>query len=203
VVDGVVGPKTWAIADANAKSKNANRFIQAKWYRQVVSRTIDLVVLHTAEVAETLTSAEAVAGFFKNPGNYPDGKPRRVSAHYCVDADSTVQCVLDHDVAFAAPGANANGIQVELSGFARQTAVDWTDAFSKATLARAAKLVARVLKDHKIDCAYVDWTALKRGGARGITTHDDVSRAYGRSSHTDPGKGFPMPAFVEAVRAAV
>lgn len=126
-----------------------------------------------------------------------------VVSHNCVDADSIVQCVPDHDVAFAAPGANANGIQIELSGFARQTAVDWGDDFSRKTLARAAGLVARVLRENKIEPAYVDWIALKRGGARGITTHDDVSRAFKQSTHTDPGKGFPMTAFVEAVRALV
>jgi hypothetical protein len=126
-----------------------------------------------------------------------------VVSHNCVDADSIVQCVPDRDVAFAAPGANSNGIQIELSGFARQTAVDWGDAFSVATLARAAGLVARILRENKIACAYVDWATLKRGGARGITTHDDVSRAWRQSDHTDPGKGFPMTAFVEAVRALV
>lgn len=208
--DGVVGPKTWATAERAPTSAlpppetNGIKFVVARHYRKVPGgRVIDLVVLHTAEVAETLTSAEAVAGFFANPGNYPSGKPRQVSAHYCVDADSIVQCVADHDVAFAAPGANGNGIQIELSGFARQTSVDWGDAFSTATLARAAGLVARILRENGIRCEYVDRVALKRGGARGITTHDDVSKAFKQSTHTDPGKGFPMTAFVEAVRELV
>lgn len=209
--DGIVGPKTWAAADSEGRMKTLPpadnggiKFVAARYYRKVPDgRVIDLVVLHTAEVAETLTSAEAVAGFFSNPGTYPSGKPRQVSAHYCVDADSIVQCVPDRDVAFAAPGANANGIQIELSGFARQTSVDWGDDFSRKTLARAAGLVARILRENSIPCAYVDWVTLKRGGARGITTHDDVSKAWRQSDHTDPGKGFPMTAFVEAVRALI
>lgn len=212
--DGIVGPKSWtaaglgstAPAPAPAPATGEIKFVKAQHFTPTQGRKIDLVVLHTAEVPETLTSAEAVAGFFSKPGVYPkghklEGQPRKVSAHACVDADSTVQCVLDRDVAFAAPGANNNGIQIELSGFARQTSVDWADDFSTKTLARASVFVARVLRENGIPCQYVDWIALKRGDARGITTHDDVSRAFKRSDHTDPGKGFPMPAFVEAVRA--
>jgi hypothetical protein len=38
-------------------------------------------------------------------------------------------------------------------------------------------------------------------GKRGITTHLEVSRAYKRSTHTDPGPGWPMAEMLKMVAA--
>jgi hypothetical protein len=45
----------------------------------------------------------------------------------------------------------------------------------------------------------VDVAGLLRGD-RGITTHDAVSKAFKQSTHWDPGPGFPLADFANAVR---
>jgi hypothetical protein len=39
-------------------------------------------------------------------------------------------------------------------------------------------------------------------GRRGITGHSEVSAAYGRTDHWDPGPGFPVDGFLDRVRRA-
>lgn len=193
--------------DRDLKPENTNMptnrdpfpFVRAKHYRIGRTAPVRLIVLHTAEVPETATSAEAVARYFRNPIG-PRG-PVTASAHFCVDADSVVQCVAEHDTAFAAPGANHDGIQIEMSGRAAQTAEQWDDDFSRRTLARTARLVADLCERHNVPAVYVDEAGLL-SGARGVTTHAAVSRAFKKSTHTDPGASFPMDHFLELVVAA-
>jgi hypothetical protein len=44
---------------------------------------------------------------------------------------------------------------------------------------------------------YLDRTDLKRGHFSGITTHNEVSHAFGKSTHWDPGPGFPMADYLD------
>ena len=37
-------------------------------------------------------------------------------------------------------------------------------------------------------------------GRRGITGHAEVSKAYRKSDHWDPGPGFPVESFLDRVR---
>jgi N-acetyl-anhydromuramyl-L-alanine amidase AmpD len=170
-------------------------FKQARNYTKVQSppRDIKWIVIHTAEIVEKPTSAEALAAWVSGP-NAP-----RASWHYCVDSDSIVQNVRDEDVAWHAPGANRNGIGIEHAGYARQSEAEWFDDFSKATLLRSAKLVAHLCRKHGIPIQYVDQNGLKQG-QRGITTHHAVTLAFRQSTHTDPGRGFPMDWFLDRVR---
>jgi hypothetical protein len=39
-------------------------------------------------------------------------------------------------------------------------------------------------------------------GRRGITGHAEVSKAYRKSDHWDPGPGFPVQSFLDRVRRA-
>ena len=171
---------------------NAIPFVGSPHFTNASRTKVDLVVIHTAETPETLTSAEATANYFRTTA-------REVSAHYCVDANSVVQCVKLEDVAWAAPGANHDGIQIELAGRAAQTPAQWSDAFSKRELDLAAELVAKLCEKYAIPVVRVESAGLV-GGRRGITTHADVSRAFHRSTHWDPGSGFPMAAFLSSVR---
>jgi hypothetical protein len=43
---------------------------------------------------------------------------------------------------------------------------------------------------------------LKRG-AHGITTHAEVSRAFGKSTHLDPGPFFPVAEYLRLVVEAI
>lgn len=174
-------------------------WLQARWQGvSRVDRVIRYVVIHTAETPEMGNSAEGVARYFA-------GGTVKASAHYCVDNNSIVQCVGDHRVAFAAPGCNANGLQIELAGRAMQTALNWADAYSLAELSLAADLVAHLCVEFHIPVKYaraLDLTAdkilpiAKQGG---ITTHVEVNKAFHRSTHTDPGPNFPMSWFLGEV----
>lgn len=169
-------------------------FIQCRWRTPTSGRRIDLVVLHTAETPEGANTAKAVANYFRTTD-------KKVSAHYCVDSDEIVQSCREQDVAYAAPGANHNGVQVELSGKASQTRGEWGDAYSTAMLQTAAPLVAAICQGYKIPIRYVNAPGLKAGGAgaRGITTHNEVSKAFKKSTHWDPGPNFPIIDFVNLV----
>jgi N-acetyl-anhydromuramyl-L-alanine amidase AmpD len=157
-------------------------------------RQIDVVVIHTMEMDEKGDTAESCAQWFANPRS-------QVSAHYCVDDNSIVQCVKEEDIAWHAPGANHNGIGVEHAGRAAQRAPEWADAYSTAMLAISAKLVADVTSRYKIPIVWLQPSDLV-AGRRGITSHANVSQAFKRGSHWDPGPNFPIEKYLAAVRAA-
>jgi len=170
-------------------------FRQARHFRPNAGRAIDLVVVHTAEAPERGTTAEAVARWFSTTD-------REVSAHYCIDDDSIVQCVREQDIAWSAPGANENGIHLELAGYAAQTPAEWEDAYSQAMLRRAAGLTAGLCRRYGIPVAWLRAADLI-ARERGITGHADVSRAFRRTDHTDPGADFPVAQFLTLVRSAL
>jgi N-acetyl-anhydromuramyl-L-alanine amidase AmpD len=167
--------------------------IRAKFFRDVQEkRQVRVIVIHSMEAPEKGNTAENVARFFQNPGN-------QVSAHLCVDSDSIVQCVFDNDVAFAAPGANHDGIQIELAGFSRQTREEWLDAFGILMLNNAANATAQYCLKYNIPIRHLTDTELKDGATKGIVGHSQVSKAFKLSTHTDPGTGFPWDHFLERV----
>jgi Putative peptidoglycan-binding domain-containing protein len=155
-------------------------------------RPIDLVVIHTMEMDERGDTAETCAKWFQNP-------TAKVSAHYCVDNNSEVMCVEEADVAWCAPGANHNGVHIEHAGRARQDKVGWSDVYSQTMLDRSVIIGAGICKRHSIPPTFLlapDLVAQKRG----ITTHWQVSRAFGLSSHWDPGVSFPIEEYVLDVK---
>lgn len=174
-------------------------FIPARHYKPAARTVIDLIVIHSAEVGESLESAEAIARGFARQRFDAKGAEIVSSAHYSVDADSIVQSVHDEDVAFHAPGANANGIGIELAGRAAQTAEQWDDDYSRSVIARAANLTAALCRKWGIPVAFVSAEGLLQK-YKGITTHANVSLAFKRSTHSDPGPAFPMARFIELVR---
>lgn len=157
------------------------------------TRKVRVVVVHTMESPEKATTAEDVArNWFAKP-------EARSSAHYCVDADSIVQCVSEADTAWAAPGANADGIQIELAGRAGQGTEGWSDAYSVAELDLAARLVADICTRHGIPIRKLTREQLA-AGERGIIGHVDASAVYRLSDHTDPGPDFPWDQVIAKAR---
>ncbi len=211
--DGVVGPKSWAaskvpppplskpyVADEKHVEAPPVAFIQAKNFRKgrVDPATgkpcgVSLVVLHDMEAAEASSTAENVAKWFAGAA------APMASAHYCCDNDSVVGCVREADTAFHAPGANHSGVGIEMAGYAKQTAAEWGDAYSIAMLERVASLTAAICKRHSLPVEFVDEAGLL-SGKRGVTTHRCVSAAFKKSTHSDPGPNFDMPAFLAMVR---
>lgn len=177
-------------------------FVQAKHYHRGRQRngkpvTVRLLVLHAMQSGETLRTAEDVAHHFATTS-------REASAHECIDADSWVGCVHDEDTAWAAPGANADGWHGELAGMSEQTAAQWTDPYSRAVLALAAKRFALRCVKYAIPVRWLTTAQLQDGKSKGLTTHADVTKAkLGDGTHWDPGPNFPRRAFLLAVQAEV
>jgi N-acetyl-anhydromuramyl-L-alanine amidase AmpD len=158
-------------------------------------RAIDVVVVHTMEAAERRDTAEAVARWFARPET-------KVSAHYCVDADSVVQCVRERDIAWHARGGNEHSIGIELAGYAGQGPKGWDDDYSWSVLERAAEVAAGVCRRHDVPVRRLraeDLVARRRG----LTGHVDVSEAFRRSTHWDPGPAFPWRRFLRLTRGVL
>ncbi len=205
--DGKVGKLTVAAAnEVQAARENVGTspeddlisdFVQAKNYTKVVGkpRTIELIVLHSAEMPEKPTAAEGLA-------SWAAGKSAPVASwHFSCDNDSIVQSVEEEDVAWHAPGVNGKSIGIEHAGYARQTADEWMDEFSRDMLLRSARLCRYLCTKYGLPVKLVDAAGLVKG-ERGITTHAEVNKAFKKSTHTDPGKGFPMDWFLEQIASA-
>lgn len=159
---------------------------------------ITLLIVHTMEAPEKPGTARGVANWFAG-----DTSPM-ASAHYCIDSQEIIQCVMEDVVAWAAPGANKNGIHLEHAGYAAQTIPQWGDDYSMAVLARSAALAADICARHGIPIVKLTAADLKQGGARGICGHFDVTFGLnGGKGHTDPGVMFPWPSYLAAIRAAM
>ncbi|MGW0485829.1 peptidoglycan recognition protein family protein [Nonomuraea sp. NPDC003214] len=153
---------------------------------------IRVIVIHTAETGESASAAEGIANYFARPAT-------KASAHVCTDNNSSVRCVDDGDTAWAAPGCNSDGLQIELAGRAGQNRSQWDDAYSRALLRQAAKVVATWCKKHNIPVRKLTHAQL-RAGHKGIVGHVDVSKVYKKSDHWDPGPSFPWDHFLQLVR---
>jgi N-acetyl-anhydromuramyl-L-alanine amidase AmpD len=209
-VTGIVDKATWytmaALRDdvfddvgISALPGSKVTFMQARNFtaaNRIAEKRIKHVVIHTMEAAEASTTAENVARWFAG-ANAP-----KASAHFCIDNDTIVQCVRLRDVAWHAPGANASGIGLEHAGYARQTREQWSDEYSERMLGLSAALAAALCVRFSIPVGFVDAEGLKRGEA-GVTTHHEVSRAFKKSDHYDPGPNFPMDEYLAAVQRAV
>lgn len=162
-----------------------------------------VIVIHTAEIGESLEGAEALMNVCAKGQNYPPGhakagQPRLASWHFAVDANSITQSVSEADTAFHAPGISHASIGIEHAGRARQTLEEWCDDFSLRMLELSAWLTARLCWTYRIPAIWLEAPGLIRGDA-GITGHADVSKAFKKSDHWDPGPNFPRSHYLDRV----
>jgi N-acetyl-anhydromuramyl-L-alanine amidase AmpD len=167
-------------------------YVPAKYYGEVRTGQVRLIVIHDAEFPEVLNGARGVAQYF----THPDAP---ASAHVSVDNQGVIQSVKDSRVAYGAPGANHDGIQIELVGYQSQTRKQWLDGYSLGVLALGADTAAQYSLKYKLPVQHLSDAQLEQGYA-GIVGHDQVSRVYRKSDHTDPGPNFPWNLFVGMVK---
>jgi len=171
-------------------------FIEARFFRPFGAgrRPVRLIVIHTMEVQERDGIAKDIAIDF---ANRPE--TNKASAHLCIDNKEIFQSVKDNDIAFAAPGANQDGIQLELAGRAAQTADDWNDAYSTAVLENAANAAAQYCLKYDIPVQHLTNDELGDQVTKGFVGHVQVTDVFKLSTHTDPGEAFPWDHFLERV----
>jgi N-acetylmuramoyl-L-alanine amidase-like protein/putative peptidoglycan binding protein len=167
-------------------------FVQARDYGWGNRTAIDIIVLHSAEIGEFHSSAEALGHAFRL------GMPKPASCHYGVDDDSIQQYVKDKDIAFHAPGVNTRSLGIEQAGYAKQTRDEWLDPYGQRMLRLVAKLVAAKCRQYSVPLVWLKPEEIV-AGARGICEHIDVTHAYpGKGSgHWDCGPNYPMGLVLE------
>lgn len=168
-------------------------FIGAANYTPANRVHISLLVLHSMESQEKPGTARRVAEWFAS-----EDAPM-ASAHYCVDDREVIQCVMENNVAWHAPGVNAHSIGIEHAGRAAQTRDQWLDEFGLGMMRQSTMLAADLCERWRIAPVYVDADGLRAQRA-GITTHFQVSLAFRRSVHWDPGPSFPLEWYIERVK---
>jgi hypothetical protein len=162
-----------------------------------------LFVLHTSEqTSESDKSAEALAKYMESPGDRPNGSGGVYgsSYHYVVDTDQIIPCVKETVVAYAAAGANHDGIHICFPGRAGQTRTQWLDTVSRAMIRQCAELLVDRAPHTGIPLRDL-YDSEVRAGMSGVVDHGCISRVYKKSTHTDVGPAFPWDVLWKDVAA--
>lgn len=171
--------------------------IQAKHYGVKRTGPVRLVVIHTPIWQEIASGAEGLGRYFASMADN-----RVASSHIGVDSDTIVQYVKDSFVAYGAPGANHDGMHIEIVGTHTQTPAQWRDLFSITALALSADATAQYLLKYGLPPKLLSVAEVKGGIAKGVCSHNSVSLAFGKSNHSDPGHNFPWDRFMKYVEGA-
>lgn len=154
---------------------------------------IVFIGIHTMEAPEGAQTAENVGAYLCRPSV-------QASAHWCVDNNSRVRLVNDGDEAWTMPPVNANSLNIELAGYAKQTNPEWNDSYSNAMLDNAAVCAAEWCRKYSIPLRRLSDAQIK-AYAKGFCGHVDVNRVFRASDHYDPGTNFPWDRFLKMVAA--
>jgi hypothetical protein len=148
---------------------------------------VRLIVLHTAEGAQTI---ESLGAFFKNKGS-------QVSSHAGADDKSNTigEYVLPGWKAWTAANANPVAIQIELAAFARWSTAEWNR--HQNMLANCAAWIAEEAKRFGIPIVKLT-PDQARGSGRGVCQHRDLGSWGG--GHSDCGNGFPIDRVLQMAR---
>lgn len=163
------------------------------------NRPIRRIVIHCTVSPCEPGGARKTAAYFRS-------QQAGGSAHYVHDPDESVQVVFDDVIAWHAP-PNPHSIGHELCDALVSREWDlahadrWFDDSHQKMLKRAARIVARQCLAEGVPIVRLSVADLE-AGRRGICGHDDVSEAFGQSSHWDPGPSFPWDHFMALVNDA-
>jgi N-acetylmuramoyl-L-alanine amidase len=130
-----------------------------------------------------------------------------VSIHAIAGPDEVIDMVPLDTVAYHCGGGNFTSLGLELTGYAAWTFNQWISGDSKQgaksgsfdALRNGARKVAEWCKALNIPMRWLTPSEVA-AGARGLITHDTSRQAFGGTSHTDPGPGFPYAIFLRMVQ---
>jgi len=160
----------------------------ASHYRDGRLGDVDLAVIHTSETSGSRFQLARSMANSSRPASY----------HSIVDATGRLDVVDFSDTAYAAPGANADGDQLCIVGYARWPRTVWLGEH-RALVEQAARWTAQRCRLRRLPVQLLTPEQL-RADARGVTSHAAVSAAFHRSTHTDPGRGFPFDVMLKRVK---
>jgi hypothetical protein len=143
--------------------------------------SLRFVVLHSTE---SQSGALNIANYFSSPS-------AGGSTQLVVGEDGIYRCVPDLVQPAGAPGANEDGLHIEMVGYAAWSRDEWLSRGT--TIRNAAVCVAAWCALYDIPTTMLlEPSLLREPSARGITTHACVSLAFRKSDHMDPGPNFPF-----------
>lgn len=169
------------------------------------NKPIRRIVIHSTVSSCEAGGARQIAGYFRS-------QAAGGSAHYVVDPSEVVQAAYDSVVCWHAP-PNENSLGIEMCdtpgpvpgdtpGTARYKAARkawrWIRPNQMEMLDRTAELTAQLALAYGVPLVFLSPEDL-RVGKRGVTTHANVSAAWGQSTHWDPGF-WPRRRFMRLVR---
>lgn len=171
-------------------------FIASRWFTPGRYAPVTLIVVHTIECPLEVGMAKAAADLCAR-------RDEKISAHYFIDPATVIQGVKESDTAYCAPGANHNGIHIEQSGRASLTTAQWHEPKAVAQHQVMAALIADISVRRNIPLGFLYAADLVAQGdaATGVTTHWEVSKAFHKTDHTDPGPYYPLDYVLIEARA--
>lgn len=133
------------------------------------------------------------------------------SWHYAVDPGEVVQCSYDSVVCWHAP-PNQHSLGIEMADWPEPLPAPegstrwqrlrlrwrWNDRNHQRMLNRTARLTAQLCLAYDLPLKFLSAEDLRQG-LSGVTTHANVSKAFGQSTHWDPGF-WPRYRFMYLVR---
>lgn len=168
-------------------------YIRARWHGGPQRRP-KRIVLHSTVGPTKKGSAKKIADMFHTT----DVKK---SAHAVVDAADLYTCLDDLIVAYHC-GYNQDSLGLEMCDMPDpKSQARWSNADHQKMFNLAVKWVAQKCVKYDIPPYYVGVLGL-HAGRGGVTTHADMSKAFKKSTHWDPG-AWPRRKFMSAVRAEV
>lgn len=171
--------------------------------RELVPGRIRLIVLHSTE-GDTAASA----------ANWFAADASGGSAHLVVDDGACYRTLPDNVVPWGAKGGRVNedGLHIEMAGHAVDDPKTGAKAYTRdqwlahsAMLEKAAAIVQNWARAYNVPMVFLTVNDLRAQGenARGITTHEQVTRAFGVDDHMDPGDAFPIDVLMRKVTGRI
>lgn len=151
------------------------------------------VVVHDSESGDA--SASRLIALLQGPGDRPSGNGFYGAGYHAVtDGAGGYVALADASAGpFAAPPVNADWWHVCMPGFAAQTRAEWLDPLSVSHRRGVAKFIYdKWLEDGKTWALGFIFAADLARGIQGYTSHYQVSMAWKKSNHYDPGPQFPF-----------